>query len=672
MNVTCTNCPAKYAIPDDKVRGKKVRIKCKRCNTPIIVDGTKLGAGGIAVAAPRPAKKTMVGGIAGPAPGANAPSADIGPPRAQNKTMAGGIAGPAQAAPRPEPEPPPPPPPEEEPELWTVAVTEDDQREASLDQVVAMYADGTIDHETFLWKDGMDDWLTAFEIPEISQALSARGIGAPDDDQEESTVVASNPLSAEPPDAGGMWHEPGSWEPPPASEPEDDDGPNFDDVTVAMAAPQTEELLRQSGSFGTSSGKIEAAPAEPDPEPPPPQPRGGLFDSPETDDDFGDGPPSPGGGGLSFDVGGAAAEPRPTAARRETARAGVDLFGGEEDAMEDSAPSQATAPSSEKLTGARNESSVLFSLDSLTKGMAAAPAAPAAKLDENVLLGSSARASDAPPNSVSKLGGGGMFATQLAAPDLSAPAPEPSVPPPAAASASVASIHEEPEKSGGKGFLIGVLVLLLVAGAGGGAYVYMNWPLGGTPAEETGTTDAPAQPTAPTSEPSEETSAADTTDTPSDDDSSEAEPEKAEPETATPKPEAVAAKKGVAKTPAKPAKPAEKAAKPATPAAPEKKEEKEDKPEPAADLPPFDRGAAAAALGAAAGSAASCRSPDGPTGSGRVTVTFAPSGRATNAIVGGAFSGTSVGGCIARIFRGARVPKFSGGPVTVGKTVRIQ
>ena len=42
MNVQCSNCPAKYAISDAKIKGRKVKITCKKCNTPIIVDGTKV------------------------------------------------------------------------------------------------------------------------------------------------------------------------------------------------------------------------------------------------------------------------------------------------------------------------------------------------------------------------------------------------------------------------------------------------------------------------------------------------------------------------------------------------------------------------------------------------------------------------------------------------------
>ncbi|HEY6724658.1 MAG TPA: hypothetical protein VI197_11530, partial [Polyangiaceae bacterium] len=89
-------------------------------------------------------------------------------------------------------------------------------------------------------------------------------------------------------------------------------------------------------------------------------------------------------------------------------------------------------------------------------------------------------------------------------------------------------------------------------------------------------------------------------------------------------------------------------------------------------LPEFDRSAAAEALGQAAASAATCKAADGPTGRGRATVTFANSGRATNANVTGAFAGTTVGGCVAELFRQARVPAFSGPPVKVAKSFTVE
>jgi hypothetical protein len=77
-------------------------------------------------------------------------------------------------------------------------------------------------------------------------------------------------------------------------------------------------------------------------------------------------------------------------------------------------------------------------------------------------------------------------------------------------------------------------------------------------------------------------------------------------------------------------------------------------------------------LNAAAGAASGCKKPDGPTGRGRVSVTFAPSGRVTTAVVNGPpFAGTSVGGCVAAAFRRASVPPFDGSPVTVHKSFSI-
>lgn len=87
---------------------------------------------------------------------------------------------------------------------------------------------------------------------------------------------------------------------------------------------------------------------------------------------------------------------------------------------------------------------------------------------------------------------------------------------------------------------------------------------------------------------------------------------------------------------------------------------------------PFSRDSALSALSVAATSAARCRSTEGPFGTARVAVTFAPNGNVTTAVVEGPpFAGTPVGSCIALTFREARVSPFSGAPVTVRKSVRI-
>jgi hypothetical protein len=87
---------------------------------------------------------------------------------------------------------------------------------------------------------------------------------------------------------------------------------------------------------------------------------------------------------------------------------------------------------------------------------------------------------------------------------------------------------------------------------------------------------------------------------------------------------------------------------------------------------PFDRGAAAGVLGGIADGVSSCKKPGGPTGDGHVSITFSPSGGVVSAIVDQPpFAGTAVGGCVAGKFRGAHVPAFAGGNLTIGKRFSI-
>jgi hypothetical protein len=83
----------------------------------------------------------------------------------------------------------------------------------------------------------------------------------------------------------------------------------------------------------------------------------------------------------------------------------------------------------------------------------------------------------------------------------------------------------------------------------------------------------------------------------------------------------------------------------------------------------FDRGAAAASLGAIRFE--DCSSPNGPHGSGHAKVTFGLIGNVVSVEVDPPFTRTSVGRCIAAKLRLVHVPPFSGGPVTVGKSFSV-
>lgn len=86
---------------------------------------------------------------------------------------------------------------------------------------------------------------------------------------------------------------------------------------------------------------------------------------------------------------------------------------------------------------------------------------------------------------------------------------------------------------------------------------------------------------------------------------------------------------------------------------------------------PFSRGAAMAQLGSVSARAATCKRPNGPTGGGRATVTFLPDGQATSVVLGAPFAGTPVGQCVTSAFQSARVPAFTGTPVTLPWSFRV-
>jgi hypothetical protein len=82
----------------------------------------------------------------------------------------------------------------------------------------------------------------------------------------------------------------------------------------------------------------------------------------------------------------------------------------------------------------------------------------------------------------------------------------------------------------------------------------------------------------------------------------------------------------------------------------------------------FDVAATESAIEAAFERARSCKTANDPKGVATVTLTYAPSGRITTALVSGVFAGTSTGSCIAGVLRSARIPPFSGSLVTVKRS----
>ncbi len=562
MKIACQSCQAKYTIADEKVLGRVVKIRCKKCGSTIVINGNE--AADSALSPPDDATA-----VAGGSPGG---AYDYSAPQGEE---------------------------------WTVNVAEGDQRTMRLPEIVAEFKAGVVNDETYCWKDGMNDWLPLREIPALASACSAPAPSAPSRFSSQAPTAVTNQA---PVNYGG-------------------------------------------GGFANS-------------------------------------PPAANGSAGVFAQQSAAAAP---AARRTGGRGspGADLFGnvadagGENDVMT-SAPQgtpEAHDNGEAKLTGQRNENSVLFSLSALTstgpKENGSPTGAPQADgsglIDIRALAGSMSAGTKEKTSHVDdimNLGGGGAFTAALAAPVLAAPPME----------ADMAGGSSQKSNKGIMIALSGVAIALLLLVV----VLLVRKPEQPTAAAEpspttsaaTGTaaTVATADPSAAAARPADSVAAPTTAAAP---DTSAKAPPVAVARNNTPRPPSPG--NGGGNSLAAPPPP------PPPPATHQDSFEKAisdsvGKPPPAAaggggdtsggGSAPFDRGAAAAALGAV--NVQACKKGDGPTGQGHVSITFMPNGSVGKVEADQPpYQGTGVGGCVAAKFRSARVPAFGGSAQKVGKSFSI-
>ncbi|MCA9625997.1 MAG: zinc-ribbon domain-containing protein, partial [Myxococcales bacterium] len=111
MRFNCQNCAAKYQIADEKVSGKTVRMKCRKCGELIQVRAEASTEGVAPVYAPVGAPRTRGNSYAGPlptmestaghAPGAGLRARPAGPPRPHSPPRPVGPPRPGAGLPRP-------------------------------------------------------------------------------------------------------------------------------------------------------------------------------------------------------------------------------------------------------------------------------------------------------------------------------------------------------------------------------------------------------------------------------------------------------------------------------------------------------------------------------------------------------------------------------------------
>ncbi len=355
----------------------------------------------------------------------------------------------------------------------------------------------------------------------------------------------------------------------------------------------------------------------------------------------------------------------------------IDVAGSEDVELATSARAVPIAPGAtaydDKPTGARNENSVLFSLDAMKAGFVGGAPAPADKSKPSAPTPGAARPTQpsnpddpfgmgASGGGLAGLGSGGSPLFNLSDNQALLTAPPPPEPKPIA----VPAFSPAAASAGPGGMDKKTKQLVMFGGIGAGALILLLASMlifGGSSDDAT---DEAAKLAA-------SAEAGDKRDSKNDKKDDEPKKEEAKPEEKKEEPAPAAstppAEEKKAEEKATPKPDTGKSSGPSS--AKDSKKEEPAAPGPST-APPFSKASAISALGAAASQAGGCKKAGGPKGTGKVQVTFAPSGRVTSAtVMGSPFAGTAVGGCVAGMFRRAKVPAFSGNPVTVSKSFAI-
>src|SRR5262245_22182587 len=138
MNIQCQQCGTSYAVADEKVRGRLMKVRCKSCSEVIRVDGTILGVADGSSAPPQLSHSKSPS----KAPMSKPPSLVSRP----------GVDG----------------------AEWHIAVGDGTQGPYTLDELREYYAQGSVLLDTLVYREGFAEWTPAGEVPELAAPSQAQ------------------------------------------------------------------------------------------------------------------------------------------------------------------------------------------------------------------------------------------------------------------------------------------------------------------------------------------------------------------------------------------------------------------------------------------------------------------------------------------------------------------
>src|SRR6267143_2526557 len=199
MQFICESCKAHLLVADDKIRGKRLIVRCKRCGVQIRIVDPALASQSTAgpptgplrgASAPAPLSPSSQAGArppSGPIRGgsiarASAPrrETDIESTRAMDsevleKAVRASKEGEPAPGPRIAPPPPPPrePPPPRDPAVWFAMIQGQQIGPMSRAELGTNASAGQGGPRTYILKEGMESWIRAKDVPELVPLFAA-------------------------------------------------------------------------------------------------------------------------------------------------------------------------------------------------------------------------------------------------------------------------------------------------------------------------------------------------------------------------------------------------------------------------------------------------------------------------------------------------------------------
>ncbi len=257
MKFLCGNCKAKYQIADEKVTGRTLRMKCRRCGHDILIDGHATSQS-VPPASQAPAPRrtgSTVSVVPGPRSGAAAalparagspalprPTASRSkPPSAMSQEFRRHVAAPPEVPQRSAPY-----------DLWHVAIQDVPVGPMTRDELSRKIEAGAVTAESLSWREGMDDWRPIGELAELASLL-------------RRNREPSRPLRGRPPPnvpgPGATGSRPHAI--PAGAQPDEYDEDNAEPTRISEFSPEMASLAQQASSSqhfsATSSQQLPAA-----------------------------------------------------------------------------------------------------------------------------------------------------------------------------------------------------------------------------------------------------------------------------------------------------------------------------------------------------------------------------------------------------------------------------